>query len=115
VLAAALQFYRFQRRVHLRQGLLALARQEPIHDRMTLSVLRRAGLIRRDGVPTDAGRAQAAKALLDEHRWAIVRRHYADTARAGRYDGVTPIENVLTRDEIAEIDRQLAPPKEVTA
>jgi len=115
VLAAALQFYRFQRRAHLRQGLLALARQEPIHDRMTLSVLRRAGLIRRDGVPTDAGRAQAAKALLDEHRWAIVRRHYADTARAGRYDGVTPIENVLTRDEIAEIDRQLAPPKEVTA
>jgi len=115
VVAAALQFYRFQRRVHLRQGLLALARQEPIHDRMTLSVLRKAGLIRRDGVPTRAGRAQAAKALLDEQRWAIVRRHYADTAREGRYDGITPIEKVLTRDEIAEIDRELAPPQEVTA
>ncbi len=115
VLAAALQFYRFQRRVHLRQGLLALARQEPIHDRMTLSVLRGAGLIRRDGMPTHAGRAQAAKALLDEQRWAIVRRLYSDTTRAGRYDGVTPIDKVLTPDEIAEIDRQLGPPQEVTA
>ncbi|RIA56889.1 metal ABC transporter permease [Dichotomicrobium thermohalophilum] len=115
VLAAALQFYRFQRRVHLRQGLLALARQEPIHDRMTLSVLRKAGLIRRDGVPTEAGRAQAAKALLDEQRWAMVRRLHADTTRAGSYDGVTPIEKVLTRDEIAEIDRRLGPPQEVTA
>ncbi len=115
VLAAALQYYVFQRRVHRRQGLLALARQEPIHDRMTLSVLRRAGLIRRDGVPTAAGRAQAAKALLDEQRWALVRRRYTDTAPAGRYDGVTPIEKVLTRDEIAEIDRKLGPPKEVTA
>jgi manganese/zinc/iron transport system permease protein len=66
-------------------------------------------------MPTDAGRAQAAKALLDEQRWAIVRRLYADTARAGRYDGVTPIEAALTRDEIAEIDRQLGPPQEVRA
>ncbi len=115
VLAAALHYYGFQRDVHRRQGLLALARQEPIHDRMTLSVLRKAGLIRRDGMPTDAGRAQAAKALLDEQRWALVRRLYANTAYAGRYDGVTPIEKVLTRDEIAEIDRKLGPPKEVTA
>ncbi len=114
VVAAAVQFYRFQRRVHLRQGLLALARQEPIHDRMTLSVLRRAGLIRRDGVPTEAGRAQAAKALLDERRWTIVRQHYTDSALAGRYDGVTPIEAALTRDEIAEIDRQFGPPQGVS-
>jgi len=115
VLAAGLRFYRFQRRVHRRQGLLALARREPIHDRMTLSVLRKAGLIRRDGMPTEAGRAQAAKALLDEQRWAIVRSLYADTARSGRYDGVTPIESVLTRDEIAEVDRNLGAPREVTA
>jgi len=115
VLAAALRFYRFQRRVHLRQGLLALARQEPIHDRMTLSVLRKAGLIRRDGVPTREGRARAAKAARDEKRWEVVRRLYQDTALSGRYDGITPIEAVLTPDEIAEIDRRLGPPKEVTA
>jgi manganese/zinc/iron transport system permease protein len=115
VIAAVVKYYWFQRHVHRRQGLLALARQEPIHDGMTLSVLRRAGLIRPDGMPTDAGRAQAAKALLDEQRWALVRRLYTDTARSGRYDGLTPIEKVLTRDEIAEIDRKLGPPKEVTA
>ena len=115
VLAAMLQFYRFQRRVHLRQGLLALARHEPIHDRMTLSVMRRAGLIRRDGVPTREGRARAAKAARDEKRWEVVRRLYQDTALSGRYDGITPIEAVLTPDEIAEIDRRLGPPQEVTA
>ena len=114
VLAALLRFVRFQRRVHLRQGLLALARQEPIHDRMTLAELRKAGLIRKDGMPTEAGRARAAKALLDEQRWAIVRRQYADTASAGRYDGITPNESVLTPDEIAEIDSRLGPPREVT-
>ena len=115
VLAAALRFYRFQRRVHLRQGLLAIARGEPIHDRFTLRVLRRAGLIRRDGVPTRAGHAQASKAARDERRWAIVRETWQDRARSGWYDGVTPIESVLTPDEIAEIDRRLGLPQEVPA
>lgn len=115
VAAAALNHYRFQRRVHLRQGLLAMARGEPIHDRFTLRVLRRAGLIRRDRVPTRAGRAQAAKAALDEKRWAVVRETWQDTGRSGRYDGVTPIETVLTADEIWEVDRQLGPLAEVPA
>jgi len=115
VAAAALSNYRFQRRVHLRQGLLAMARGEPIHDRFTLRVLRRAGLIRRDRVPTRAGRAQAAKAALDERRWAIVRETWQDTARSGRYDGVTPIERVLTPDEIAEVDGRLGPLAEAPA
>lgn len=113
VLAAALRLYRFQRRVHMRQGLLALARGEPIHDRFTLRVLRRAGLIRRDQVPTRTGRAQAAKAARDEQRWAVVRENWQDTGRSGRYDGITPIETVLTPDEIAEVDRRLGPPAEV--
>jgi manganese/zinc/iron transport system permease protein len=58
-------------RVHMRQGLLALARSEPIHDALTLLLLRQAGLIRADGVATDAGRAQAAKAARDELRWEV--------------------------------------------
>jgi len=115
VLSAVLRFYRFQRRVHLRQGLLSLARNEPIHDRMTLSVLQKAGLIRPDGVATRDGQARAAKAARDEKRWEVVRRLYQDTSLPGRYDGITPIETVLTRDEITEIDRALGPPKEVIA
>jgi manganese/zinc/iron transport system permease protein len=78
-------------------------------------VLRRGGLIRRDGVATDEGRAQAAKALRDEKRWQVARQLHQDESVAGRYDGLTPIEGVLTRDEISEIDRRLGPPMEVTA
>ena len=47
---------------------------EPIHDPMTLRILRAEGLIRPDGVATDKGRAQAAKIARDERRWDIARR-----------------------------------------
>ncbi|MEO1199076.1 MAG: metal ABC transporter permease [Pseudomonadota bacterium] len=110
VLAALLTHRRFQVRVHHRQGLLALARNEPIHDPMTLEVLRREGLIRKDRVATDAGKAQAAKALRDEKRWEIARQIHQDEAVSDRYDGLTPIEDVLTRDEIDDIDRRIGPP-----
>ncbi|MBX2854927.1 MAG: metal ABC transporter permease, partial [Rhodobacteraceae bacterium] len=95
--------------------LLALARSEPIHDRFTLRVLRRAGLIRRDGVATGTGRAQAAKALRDEKRWEIARRLHETDALGGRYDGLAEIETVFTPDEIAELDRVIGPPMEVPA
>jgi manganese/zinc/iron transport system permease protein len=110
VLAAAVRHYRFQRRVHRRQGLLSLARGEPIHDPFTLRVLRSARLVRGDGVATDAGRAEAAKAARDEHRWEVARELHQDTGLTGRYDGLTPIETVFTPDEIAEFDRRLGPP-----
>jgi len=107
VLAALLRHRRFQISVHRRQGLLALAHQEPIHDPFTLKVLRREGLVRKDRVPTDSGRAQAAKALCDERRWEIARSLYQDDRVSGRYDGLTPIETVLTQDEIGELDKKL--------
>ncbi|MBX2805494.1 MAG: metal ABC transporter permease [Hyphomicrobiales bacterium] len=97
----------FQIRVHRRQGLLAIARDEAIHDGLTLKVLTRAGFIRPDGVPTAEGRTQAAKALRDEKRWEVARAMNRDVAVIGRYDGLTPIETVLTNDEIAEIDRRI--------
>lgn len=101
---------RFQKRAHLRQGLLALARHETIHDATTLRMLGDAGLIRPDGVATQDGAAQAAKAMLDEARWAIARRLHAESALSGRYDGLTPIETVFAPDEIAEFDRRLGGP-----
>jgi manganese/zinc/iron transport system permease protein len=107
VLSAVLRHRRFQERVHLRQGLLALARSEPIHDKMTLRLLARLGLIRPDGVATDKGRAQAHKAARDERRWTSARQIHLDTAQTGRYDGLTPIEAVFTPDEIAAFDRHL--------
>ncbi|MHA6263034.1 metal ABC transporter permease [Arenibacterium sp. CAU 1754] len=114
VLAAVLRHNRFQRRVHLRQGLLALAQGQPIYEKLTLRLLRQAGLARADGVSTDAGRARAAKALRDERRWAIVRADQTQEAAAAMYDGLRDIETVLTPDQIAEIDRQIGGPQGVT-
>jgi manganese/zinc/iron transport system permease protein len=113
VLASVLRRRRFQVQVHRRQGLLALAHGEQIYDPLTLAVLRRAGLIRADGVATEAGRAQSAKVLRDERRWEIARRMHQEESVSGRYDGLTPIEAVLTRDEIAEIDRRIGGPMPV--
>lgn len=109
VLAAALRHLRFQRRVHLRQGLLALAAGQPVYEPLTLRLMRRAGLARADGVATEAGRAMAARARLDERRWQILRSDPAFEAAAGRYDGLTPLEEVLTGDQIAALDRGLGP------
>lgn len=107
VLAVAVRQWRFRLRVHVRQGLLALARREPIYDRLTLRVLRRAGYIRRDGVATLAGRAAAARALHDEVRWQEARREAAFDPAVARYDGLTAIEDMLTADQIAEIDTRI--------
>ena len=110
VAAAILRHRRFQRRVHRRQGLLALSRQEPIREPYTLRLLAREGLVRPDGVPTEAGRALAAKVSRDERRWDIARQVHQDAGLTGRYDGLTPIEEVFTPDEIEEFDRRLGKP-----
>lgn len=112
VLAAVLRHQRFQRRVHIRQGLLALAQEQTIYEPLTLRLLARAGLARADGVATATGRARAAKALRDERRWGILRRDQAQEAAAALYDGMREIETVLTPDQIAEIDRKIGTPKE---
>lgn len=115
VLAAILRHLRFQRRVHLRQGLLALAQGQPIYERLTLRLLTRAGLARADGVATELGRARAAKALRDEKRWEVVRADQSHEAAAALYDGLRDIETVLTKDQIADIDRRIGGPQEVPA
>lgn len=115
VLAAILRRRRFQVRVHRRQGLLSLAHGETILDPLTLTVLRRAGFLRKDGVPTEIGRAQAVKVLRDEKRWEIARQIHHDEVVSSRYDGLTPIETVLTEDEIVEIDSRIQGPATVGA
>lgn len=113
VLAAVIRHRQFQARVHRRQGLLALAAQQPIHEAYTLRLLRREGLVRPDGVPTEAGRAHAAKVARDERRWKIARQVHQDIGLTGRYDGLTPIEDVFTADEIDTFDRTLGLPTPV--
>ncbi|WP_299701113.1 metal ABC transporter permease [uncultured Tateyamaria sp.] len=113
VLASLLTHLRYQRRVHVRQGLLALAQGQPIYEVLTRRLLERAGLVLPDGVPTPAGQAAASKALLDETRWAIVRGDQAYALAATRYDGLTPIEDVLTPDQLTEVDGKIDAPQVV--
>ncbi|KUF10694.1 metal ABC transporter permease [Pseudoponticoccus marisrubri] len=109
ILAAALRHRRLQHRVHLRQGLLALAHGQPVYERLTQRMLRDHGLVRADGVATEAGRRAAAAALRDEARWQELRRADTLSELAPRDDGLTRIEEVLTRDQLAELDARLTP------
>ncbi|RYH08083.1 metal ABC transporter permease [Tropicimonas sp. IMCC6043] len=114
LLAAWLRHRRFQERVHIRQGLLALAQGQEVYEPLTIRLLVRKGLARRDGVPTEAGRARAAKALRDEHRWQALHGLAEYEAISGLYDGLRDIETVLTADQIDELDAVLGGPREVT-
>ncbi|MBO9464339.1 metal ABC transporter permease [Tropicibacter sp. R15_0] len=109
VLASALRHRRLQHDVHLRQGLLALAHNQPVYEAMTQRMLRARGMMRADGVPTDAGRIAAATALQDETRWQELRRIEELAMLANRDDGLTPITDVLTADQVALIDTRLKP------
>ncbi|MFK7878562.1 metal ABC transporter permease [Roseobacter sp.] len=113
VLAAVLRHRNFQKRVHLRQGLLALAQGQPIYEKLTLRLLLREGYALPDGVPTAKGRGRAGKALLDETRWQLIRRDPSFEAAAVHYDGLTPIEKVLTPDQIIELDSRIPSPRGV--
>lgn len=112
VLATVLRHEAFRRRVHRRQGLLALNRQEAIYDGLTLALLRRAGWIRRDGVATPAGLRAAREAAHDEALWAVLRRLHPGDAASLQYQRILPIRDVLPPDVVQELERRLlaAPP-----
>lgn len=109
LLAEGVRRWRFQRRVHERQGLVALARGEPIYDALTRRVLLRRRFIRRDGAATLEGRAAAAEAVRDEARWALFRRLHPEEAMALGRQGLVPARDELPADVIADLDRRLAP------
>jgi len=110
VLAAARSFWVFQRTVHMTQGLLSIAQNQPIYEPKTKRILQRRGFIRADGVATQAGRALAAKTLLNERRWSFWRNKMQQT---GDLDepivySLVSIETKLTPDQIESIDRGLS-------
>ena len=71
VLAAFYRRSQFSRRVHRRQGLLAMARKERIYDRETTSILLKEGFVRKDGSMTPEGAEAAIHAAREERLWAF--------------------------------------------
>ncbi len=108
-LAAGLSRRSFVARVHLRQGLLALARDERIYDPLTLRLLRRAGYMRSDGVATEAGRAAAGRARYEEAMWALYRRTYPEEALLHEHQGLVSVDGALPPDIISELQARLGP------
>lgn len=107
IFASLLSHHRFRQRVHLRQGLLSLARDEPIFDGLTLRLLRRKGYLRRDGVATSLGRAAAKDAEHEEKLWTLYRRLYPGEALNLEHSGLQPINQVLSPDAIIALEAQL--------
>lgn len=109
VLASLLAYRRFRHRVHLRQGLLAIARDEPIFDGLTLTLLRRYGHLRRDDVATPSGQAAARDAEHEERLWSLYRERYPEDASQQEHSGLTPIARVLSPDAVMALEGQLSP------
>ena len=110
VLAVALDHYRFQKAVHLTQGLLSMAVAQPIYEPKTQRLLRRLGYIRADGVATETGKSLAAKTLLNEKRWSYWQEilKESDQLDGQAVFNLMDIETKLTSDQIKSIDQGLA-------
>ncbi len=107
ILASAIRHRRFQRRVHRRQGLLALAQGYRILEPYTRKLLQREGYVRADGVMTERGQSAATAAQLDEARMAYLRSKPDYAEFLSRHDGLSDLSRALTRDELAHIDTRM--------
>jgi manganese/zinc/iron transport system permease protein len=107
LLAGLFSYRTYQILVHRRQGLLAIARGELIYDRLTLSILKKEGLLRSDHAPTEEGRALASNALLDEQRWQVARQIFCQEELIKNYDSLCAVQDVFTKDQIAFIDNHI--------
>lgn len=105
VLAAGLRRMRLQRIVHERQGLLAIARGEPVFDPLTRRVLRAQAYLRADGEPTASGREAARSMARDQMLWNLYRHRFPADAFALSDWSLAPIASVLPADIVASLER----------
>ena len=109
ILAAALKHYKFQRIVHLRQGLLAIAHDEPIWESLTRSILKRRGLIGGDGQPTVKGLSEARRIERDQKLWNLYREKYPEESHSMADWSLKPIGDVLPADTVQVLEQELTP------
>ncbi len=100
----------FSRKVHRRQGLLAVLRGEAIYDADTLRVLKADNYIRADGTPTPAGIDAADRAAREEALWTLYLRDNPDAGYRAARMRFDPIAERLSASEIRELEKQIATP-----
>ena len=71
-------------------------------------MLRSAGWIRRDGVPTVAGRRAARDAAHEEALWALHRRRQPGDPAFLSQRRLLPIQDALSDDALQELEDELA-------
>ena len=100
----------FSRKVHLRQGLLAMLRGEAIYDADTLRVLKAGRYIRADGSPTSAGLDAAENAAREEALWTLYLRDNPDASNRTARMRFDPIAERLSPTEISELEKHFTGP-----
>jgi len=106
VLARGWQRYDYQNKRLLRQSLLARLDGQPVFDTTAIRLLRRYKLTDANQNLTSEGLAMARQFALDEARWRYLREYQASHPAAGFYDGHTPLEQLVSPTQLAQIDQQ---------
>ncbi|MGX9356111.1 metal ABC transporter permease [Roseobacteraceae bacterium S113] len=107
VLAGLRANHRFQNRVHMRQGLVALSQGLDILEPRTRRLLRRNGWLRKDGVVTDTGQHAIRDVARDEARWRQWRQAQLANGTTVTQHAIDTIDTILTPDEITALDDKI--------
>ena len=106
LLAAALRQLRFTRSVAERQALLAIAVGQPVLDPLGRHLLRRRGLLDGTFEPTETGLSSARRMQRDQALWDRYLLDYPQEAFGHPEWSTRPIEEVLPKDLVSELDRR---------
>ena len=106
LLAAAVRQLRFTRSVAERQALLAIAVGQPVLDPLGRFLLRRRGLVDGTFEPTETGLSSARRMQRDQALWDRYLLDYPQEAFGHPEWSTRPIEEVLPKDLVSELDRR---------
>lgn len=106
LIVTTLRHRRYQQQVRLRQGLLALERQERIYNSKTQRLLSKAGWVRPNGIATAAGMLAAHSVQRDEDLWALYRRLYPDDAAHVQQPHLQPLREYLPANDFLKVEQQ---------
>lgn len=107
ILASLYRAGQFSRRVHRRQGLLAVVRHERIYDRETLGILQREGFMRKDGSITPEGQRAAQNAEREEKLWALWFDQNPDALARDAGLAFNPIRDRVGAEELRLLETKL--------